>query len=73
MVLGRQTDASFWDSLMFDGIGDVDVGVEADRVAGLLGGRRTSVHRHADIRLGERGGVVGAVFRHRDQVTDRPT
>ena len=42
--------------------------VEVDHVAGLLGGRRAGVHRHADVGLGERGGVVGAVAGHRDEL-----
>ena len=43
------------------------VGVEVDHVAGLFGGLRAGVHRHADVGLGERGRVVGAVAGHRDE------
>ena len=43
------------------------VGVQVDHVAGLLGRRRTGVHRHPDVRLSQRGGVVGAVAGHRDE------
>ena len=42
------------------------VRVEVDHVAGLLGRGRARVHRHADVGLGERGGVVRAVAGHRD-------
>ena len=42
--------------------------VEVDHVAGLLRGGRAGVHRHADIRLRERGCVVRAVAGHRDEV-----
>ena len=44
------------------------VGVEVDHVPGLLGGRGAGVHGHADVRLGERRGVVGAVAGHRDEL-----
>ena len=44
------------------------VRVEIDHVARFLGGLRAGVHRHADIGLGERGRVVGAVAGHRDEV-----
>ena len=35
---------------------------------GLLGGLGPGVHRHADVGLGQRRGVVGAVAGHRDQL-----
>ena len=44
------------------------VGVEVDHVAGLFGRRRAGVHRHADVGLGQRGRVVGAVAGHRDEL-----
>ena len=44
------------------------VGVEVDHVAGLLGGRRAGVHGDADVGLGQRGRVVRAVARHRDEL-----
>ena len=40
------------------------VAVEVDHVAGLLGGLGAGVHGHADVGLGQRGGVVGAVAHH---------
>ena len=43
------------------------VRVEVDHVARLARGLGAGVHRHADVRLGERRGVVGAVAGHRDQ------
>ena len=42
------------------------VRIEVHHVAGFLGGLRAGVHGHADIGLGERGRVVGAVADHRD-------
>src|SRR3954453_13750458 len=44
------------------------VGVQVDHVPGLLGGRGPGVHRHADVGLGERRGVVGTVAGHRDEL-----
>ena len=44
------------------------VGVEVDHVGRVLGRRRPAVHRQADVGLGERRGVVGAVAGHRDEV-----
>ena len=46
----------------------VGLRVEVDHVAGLLGGLRAGVHRHADVGLSQRGRVVGAVAGHRDEV-----
>ena len=43
------------------------VRVEVDHVAGLLRGGRARVHRDPDVRLGQRGRVVGAVAAHRDE------
>jgi hypothetical protein len=43
------------------------VGVQVDHVAGLLGRGRPSVHRHPDVDLGERRGVVGAIAGHRNK------
>ncbi len=45
----------------------VGFGVEVDHVAGLLGGLGAGVHGHADVGLGQRRGVVGAVAGHGDQ------
>jgi hypothetical protein len=44
------------------------VGVEIDHVAGFLGGLRAGVHGHAYVGLGQRGGVVGAVAGHGDEL-----
>ena len=44
------------------------VGVQVHHVPRLLGGGGAGVHGHADVGLGERGGVVGAVAGHRDQL-----
>ena len=44
------------------------VAVEIDHVAGFLGGLGAGVHGHADVGLGQRRGVVGAVAGHGDQV-----
>ena len=44
------------------------VGVEVDHVPGLLGRLGPGVHRHADVGLRERRGVVGAVAGHRHEV-----
>ena len=44
------------------------VGVEVDHVAGLFGRRSAGVHGDADVGLRERGGVVGAVAGHRDEL-----
>ena len=64
------SDAAGDEQLLAD-LDDLDelrrVGVEVDHVAGLLGGRRPGVHGHADVGLGERRRVVGAVAGHRDQ------
>ena len=43
------------------------VGVEVDHVAGLLRGLGAGVHGDAHVGAGERGRVVGAVARHRDE------
>ena len=43
------------------------VRVEVDHVPGFLGRLRAGVHGHADVGLGERGGVVGAVAGHGDE------
>ena len=43
------------------------VGVEIDHVAGFLGGLRAGVHGDADVGLGERGSIVGAVAGHGDE------
>ena len=43
------------------------VGVEVDHVPGLLGRLGAGVHGHADVGLGEGGGVVGAVAGHGDE------
>ena len=45
------------------------VAVEVDHVAGFARGLRAGVHRHADIRLSERGRVVRAVAGHGDEMT----
>ena len=44
------------------------VAVEVDHVAGFARGLRAGVHRDADIGLGERGRVVGAVAGHGDEM-----
>ena len=44
------------------------VAVEVDHVPGFLGRLGAGVHGDADIGLGERGRVVGAVARHGDEV-----
>ena len=44
------------------------VRVEVDHVPGLLGGLGAGVHGHADVGLGQRRGVVGAVAGHGDEV-----
>ena len=46
----------------------VGLRVEVDHVAGLLGGLGAGVHGHADVGLGQRGRVVGAVAGHGDQL-----
>ena len=43
--------------------------VQVDHVAGLLGGLRTAVHRHAHVGLRQRRGIVRAVAHHGDQFT----
>ncbi len=45
------------------------VGLESrsTMLPGFARGLGAGVHRHADVRLRQRGGVVGAVTRHRDQ------
>ena len=47
------------------------VAVEVDHVAGLAGRLRAGVHRHADVGLGQRRRVVGAVAAHGDQLALR--
>ena len=47
------------------------VAVEVDHVAGLAGGDRAGVHGDADIGLGERRRVVGAVAAHGDELALR--
>ena len=47
------------------------VRVEVDHVAGLLRRLGAGVHRHGDVGLGERGGVVRAVAGHRDEAAAR--
>src|ERR1035441_2985835 len=42
------------------------VAVEVDHVPGFAGGLGAGVHRDADVGLGQRGGVVGAIAGHRD-------
>ncbi len=63
------------DEQLLADLDDVDelgrIGVEVDHVAGLLGGLRAGVHRHADVGLGQRRRVVGAVAGHRDEVAAR--
>ena len=58
------------DEQLFADFDDLDqlrrIGVEVHHVAGFLGGLRAGVHGHADIRLGQRGRVVGAVAGHGD-------
>ena len=49
----------------FDQLGRI--AVEIDHVAGLARGLGAGLHRDADIGLGQRGRVVGAVAAHRDQ------
>src|SRR5208283_2664778 len=49
----------------FDELGGV--GIEIDHVAGLAGGLGAGVHGHADVGLGQGGGVVGAVADHGDE------
>ena len=44
------------------------VGVEIDHVAGLARRLRAGVHGNADIGLRERGGIVGAVAAHGDEL-----
>ena len=46
----------------------VGLRVEVDHVAGLLGRLRAGVHGHADVGLGQRRRVVGAVAGHRHQL-----
>ena len=41
--------------------------VEVHHVAGLLGGLRAGVHRHADVGLRQRGRVIRAVADHRHE------
>ena len=47
------------------------IAVEIDHVAGLARRHGAGVHRHADIGLGQRRRVVGAVAAHRDQLALR--
>ena len=47
------------------------VGVEIDHVAGFLRRHGAGVHRDADIGLGQRRRVVGAVAGHRDELAAR--
>ncbi len=60
------------DQHLFPDLDDVEqlgrVAVEVDHVAGFARGLRARVHRHADIRLGERGRVVRAVTGHGDEM-----
>ena len=42
--------------------------IEVDHVAGFLGRLRAAVHHDGDVGLRQRGRVVGAVARHRDQL-----
>ena len=49
----------------------VGFGVEVDHVAGLLGRLGAGVHGHADVGLGQRRRVVGAVAGHGDEVAAR--
>ena len=44
------------------------VRVEVDHVPGFLGRLGAGVHGHADVGLGQGGGVVGAVAGHGDEV-----
>ncbi len=46
------------------------VGLESrsTMLPGLFSGLCAGVHRHADIRLGQRGSVVGTIARHRDEL-----
>ena len=46
----------------------VGIAVEVHHVAGFARGLRAGVHRHADVGLGERGGVVRAVAGHGDEM-----
>ena len=48
------------------------VGVEVDHVAGLLRRLRAGVHGHADVGLGQRRRVVGAVAGHGDELALAP-
>ncbi len=68
---GERRERSAGDEELLADLDDVDelggIGVEVDHVPGFLGRLGAGVHRHAHVGLGERGGVVGAVTRHRDQ------
>jgi hypothetical protein len=49
----------------FDNLNELRrIGIKIDHVAGFLGGLRTGIHRHADIRLPQRWSIVGAVAGH---------
>ena len=64
-------EGSAGDQQLLADLDDLDelgrVGVEVDHVPGLLGGLRAGVHGDADVGLGERGRVVGAVAGHGDE------
>ena len=47
------------------------IAVEIHHVAGLAGGLGAGVHGHADVGLGQRGRVVGAVAGHGDEMAGR--
>ena len=67
---GRQRTAG--DQHLFSDFDDVDelgrIAVEVDHVAGFARGLRAGVHGDADVGLGQRGRVVGAVAGHRDEM-----
>ena len=46
----------------------VGIGVQVHHVAGFLGRLGAGVHRHAHVRLRQRGRIVGAVAGHRHQL-----
>ena len=61
------------DEHLFSDLDDVEqlgwIAVEIHHVAGFARGLRAGVHRHAHIRLRERGRVVRAVAGHGDEMT----